>query len=141
MDVTHYNADGTLDIVFGNQGTTLIDFDGSSTLPDIAHAIALQSDGRIIVAGETTTLNGATPETDFAICRLNTDGSLDSTFGTAGLVMTDMSGAVDSAVRARDRAERRDHRRRGGGRSRRRGAVHARAARSTRRSTPTASSC
>src|SRR5688572_1161432 len=58
---------------------------------DLAHAIAIQSDGRIVAAGL------ANPG-DFGLVRYNTDGSLDTTFGIGGKVTTDFSGRFDSAA-------------------------------------------
>ena len=57
-----------------------------------ARAVAIQANGRIVVAGSITDLN--TFNDDFALARYNTTGALDSTFGTGGLVTT---GFGDSA--------------------------------------------
>lgn len=67
---------GSLDASFGNGGivTTPNTSDG--------RAMAIQSDGKIVVAGQATLPNG-TPE--FAVARYNTDGSLDAAFGTGGI--------------------------------------------------------
>ncbi|ULH17568.1 hypothetical protein MF271_21190 (plasmid) [Deinococcus sp. KNUC1210] len=84
--VVRYTRDGSLDQSFGNGGRVLIDFAGST---DIARAVALQSDGRILVAGGVTTGNAER----FGLARLNTDGSLDNGFGTGGKVTTAFSGS------------------------------------------------
>jgi uncharacterized delta-60 repeat protein len=65
--LARYNPDGSLDTSFDGDGqlTTRADVDGS--------ALALQPDGKILVAGAS-------------IVRLNRDGSLDSRFGQAGVV-------------------------------------------------------
>ena len=55
-------------------------------------AITLQSDGKIVVAGVASHL--ATQQ-DFGVARYNTDGSLDSTFGSGGTVSTDFSAGGD----------------------------------------------
>jgi uncharacterized delta-60 repeat protein len=63
-----------LDPTFSGDGKALIDFAGAD---DVAHAVAVQSDGKIVVAGETqVTVNGV-KKTAFAAIRLNPDGSLD----------------------------------------------------------------
>jgi uncharacterized delta-60 repeat protein len=82
---------GTLDPTFGNGGKVYTGFGpGNST----ANAVAVQPDGKIIVGGSALTANTVnTWEKDannFTLARYNTDGSLDSTFGYDGKVMTDM---------------------------------------------------
>ncbi len=73
--VVRYNADGTLDTDFGTGGkvTTAI---GNGD--DEAYSVAIQGDGKIVVAGEAG--NGA--NRDFAVARYNADGTVDTTFGT-----------------------------------------------------------
>jgi uncharacterized delta-60 repeat protein len=64
-----------------------------------AFAVAIQPDGKILACGYAQ--SGATPaadSSDFAIARLNPDGSLDTTFGSGGKVTTDFSGHNDFAV-------------------------------------------
>jgi uncharacterized delta-60 repeat protein len=91
--VTRYNADGRPDTSFGphHNGQVLSAF----TEPAAATAVALQGDGRIVVAGYTqdpTSLNW-----DFALARYNTDGSLDTSFGTGGGVTTSFGAFGSSA--------------------------------------------
>ena len=76
--VARYNADGTLDAGFSSDGklTTRI---GASTV-DLAYAVAVQSDNKIVVAGSTNS--------DAALVRYNNDGSLDTTFDSDGKVTT-----------------------------------------------------
>src|SRR5262249_40478248 len=81
--VIRYNADGTLDTSFGDQGLAMPGR-GSNTY---ASSLALQADGKI-VTGETT--NGY----DFTLARYTPYGALDGTFGTGGRVTT---GFSDSA--------------------------------------------
>lgn len=78
---------GTLDVTFGSGGivTTSI---GSNY--DIGNSVAIQMDGKIIVAGQT--YNGA--YNDLALVRYNSNGSLDNTFGFGGKVTADI-GDVD----------------------------------------------
>ncbi len=89
--LARYNADGSLDPTFGTGGKVITDFSGDG---DYAHAVTLQSDGKIVVAGETTSGTG---NHDFGLARYNADGSLDPTFGTGGKVTTDFFRDVDSA--------------------------------------------
>jgi len=85
--VARYNPDGSLDTSFGVGGVTTTDFGGSEQV----NAVILQADGKIVAAGYT--LPSGLPG-DFALARYNPDGSLDTTFGTAGKVTTDL-GSFD----------------------------------------------
>src|SRR6185295_9692863 len=76
---------------FGLGGVTVTDF---ANTDDIAFAIAIQSDGKIVVAGHSDT--GPTLS-DFALARYNADGSLDSSFGVGGKVLTDFENDYDTA--------------------------------------------
>ena len=76
--VARYNGDGTLDASFDGDGKVTVNFGGYSSF---ASSVALQSNGKIVVSG------GA--GNDFALVRLNTEGSLDTSFDTDGKVTTD----------------------------------------------------
>ncbi len=97
--LARYNTDGTLDATFGAAGQVVTDFGpafvgsdpSNCALPiadfhgtDVAFALALQLDGKLVAAGVSTG--------DFALARYNADGSLDTTFGTCGRVITDFAG-------------------------------------------------
>ncbi len=81
-------APGDLDPSFGRGGQMLTDFDAST---DIAHAVALQADGHVVVGGTTYRGNDFSTE-DFAIARYRADGTLDPSFGRKGRVTTDFPG-------------------------------------------------
>ena len=85
-----YNSDGSLDNTFDTDGIVTTHL-GMGL--DYANSVALQSDGKIIVAGSF--YNGT--NTDFAIVRYNSDGSLDNTFETDGIVTTTIGSANDIA--------------------------------------------
>lgn len=86
--LVRYTSDGKLDTTFGGgTGWVQTDFSGSS---DTAHAMVLQPDGKIVLAG---TAHQNTTGDDFALARYNTDGSLDTTFGNGGKVTTNFSSA------------------------------------------------
>src|SRR5438067_7447789 len=89
-------VDGDLDPTFGTGGKVLTDFDHST---DIANAMAVQTDGKLVVVGATYRDNDFSNE-DFAVARYNPDGTLDITFGGGGKVQTDFPGlaAVASSV-------------------------------------------
>jgi uncharacterized delta-60 repeat protein len=92
--VARYNADGSLDAGFGVGGLVTTNFgtnlDGTGT-DDSPVGVAIQSDGKIVVAG-TTDPPGADPG-DLAIARYEPDGDLDPTFDGDGLLTTDLGGA------------------------------------------------
>lgn len=80
---------GSPDNTFGTGGKVITDVSGNE---DNGNAIAIQSDGKILVAGNTT-MNGASY--DCAIVRYNPDGSLDNSFGKGGKVVTDYGGTIE----------------------------------------------
>jgi uncharacterized delta-60 repeat protein len=84
---------GTLDLSFGNQGKVITDIDGYD---DYANSVAVQKDGKIVVAGysfndQNFSFGG------FLVCRYQTNGNLDSSFGINGKVVTAFSGSDDLA--------------------------------------------
>ena len=87
--LARYNRTGSLDSAFGSGGKTRTEF----AQPSEATALAIQPDGKIVLAGMTGTVN---VDFDFALARYNRDGTLDSTFGVGGKVTTDLS-QVDAA--------------------------------------------
>jgi uncharacterized delta-60 repeat protein len=84
--LARYNGDGSPDASFDSDGKVLTDFAGKS---DTGTALDLQIDGKIIVAGYTSN----NVHTDFALARYNSDGALDTTFGTGGRAATDLASA------------------------------------------------
>jgi uncharacterized delta-60 repeat protein len=88
--VVRYHTDGSLDSTFGVGGKATTDFTNST---DEARGLALQPDGRIVVAGSA--FNGTTLA-DFALARFNPDGTLDLGFGRGGKVRTDFSRNLDA---------------------------------------------
>jgi uncharacterized delta-60 repeat protein len=92
MALVRYNADGSTDNAFGPYGNGLVITD-IGTAHNEAYSIALQSDGKIVLAG----YSGDGAAYDFALARYNTDGALDPTFGTAGIVTTAIGTGHDLA--------------------------------------------
>lgn len=80
--LTRLNTDGTYDHTFGLNGVV------TTTLPDVYSAnttgMTLQSDGKIVVTGSSVPVGLAA--SDWFLVRYNSDGSLDTTFGTGGIV-------------------------------------------------------
>ncbi len=94
--VARYNPNGTLDTAFGNNGTVIPPIQASQRHPVTSQpktiAVAVQADGKIVVAGSSGTA--------FGLTRLNPDGSVDVSFGTAGVVTTSFGRAGDDGARA-----------------------------------------
>ncbi len=89
--VVRYNTDGTLDNSFGTNGRTITT---AQFEQEGAYSIAIQSDGKILVAGYWF---DNFPAYAFILVRLNSDGSLDNSFGTNGKVITDIDSGQDEA--------------------------------------------
>ena len=89
--LARFNNDGSLDTSFGSGGEVTTDFGGNG---DVSQGIAIQMNGRIVAVGYT---EGDT-DTDFALARYKTDGTIEKSFGRAGRVTTDFNGTRDSAA-------------------------------------------
>jgi uncharacterized delta-60 repeat protein len=81
FSLARFNPDGTLDINFGVNGTVRTPFDNFNS-GDKAWCMALQPDGKIILAGTSATSS----QTSIALARYNSDGVLDTTFDGDGKV-------------------------------------------------------
>ncbi len=91
--VARYNPNGSLDTTFSGDGKQLTDFGGA--FGDRADAVALQSDGKIVVAGIVDDFRPS----DFALARYNPNGSLDGTFSGDGMQRTDFGfGGTEGAT-------------------------------------------
>ncbi len=82
--VVRYNANGTLDPSFNKNGKATADFGAH----DHGHSVAVHGDGRIVVAGYTTT---ETKE-ECALACFKANGSLDTSFNGTGKVTTNFGG-------------------------------------------------
>src|SRR5262249_25462043 len=88
--LARFNAGGTPDSTFGSSGlvtTAVTPFD------DFGWAVAMQSDGKIVAAG----YDNAAGSEDFAVVRYNANGTLDTTFGGTGKVLTQVGTGSDEA--------------------------------------------
>jgi uncharacterized delta-60 repeat protein len=88
MAIVRFTAAGAVDTSFDGDGVATVDVGVDD---DRATAVALQTDGKIVVAGSA---HNGTAE-DFAIVRLNVDGSLDTSFSGDGKASTGASGLVE----------------------------------------------
>jgi uncharacterized delta-60 repeat protein len=94
--LARYNTDGTLDSSFGTGGVVVINVAtvlSQSPQACLINSIALQTDGKIVAGGLRA---GALD--NFALARYNTDGTLDSSFGTGGVVVTNVSPGHSSDI-------------------------------------------
>lgn len=88
--LARYNHDGSLDTSFGTGGLVRTDFG----LGDIARDVAVQADGKILVAGSAVL--PTSPGIAVALARYNPDGSLDPSFGIGGKVTTNIRSFDES---------------------------------------------
>src|SRR6185312_15282973 len=98
-----YNTNGALDLTFGSLGRSTNNA-GGGTL-DGAYAMAIQPDGKIVLAGAAGIGNIPGPVTDnalansfVALARFNTNGIPDATFGNGGTVLTEVGSFSDYAL-------------------------------------------
>lgn len=91
-----YNADGSLDESFGDEG--YVDFNVSDGVQgDIISDIALDNEGRIVVCGQANILYFPDQHFDFALARFSADGEIDDSFGDGGVVITDAGSTTEGA--------------------------------------------
>jgi uncharacterized delta-60 repeat protein len=83
--LVRYNTDGSLDNTFDLDGKVITDFSGGN---DHAASLVIQSDGKILVVGESSY--------DVALARYNTDGSMDNSFSGDGMLTTDFAASFDA---------------------------------------------
>ncbi len=85
--IVRLNPDGSYDRTFGTDGIITIDFNANA---DVAFSVIQQPDGKLLVGGY-----GTITSRDFAIVRLETNGTLDATFATNGKYTRDVGGDSD----------------------------------------------
>jgi serralysin len=83
--LARYNNDGSLDISFSGDGTLTTAISPYFTQ---VQSIALQADGKILVAGNSRVIRN---NDDFALVRYNSDGSMDTSFSGDGMLTTDIT--------------------------------------------------
>jgi uncharacterized delta-60 repeat protein len=91
--LARYTVSGALDPTFDGDGKVTTDFGGRS---DGADDVALQRDGKIVAVGSG--FPAVVHPLDFALARYNRDGTLDTTFGNGGKVLTTFApNSIESA--------------------------------------------
>ena len=89
-----YNTNGSLDTGFGTNGVVIYVSDQWYNYRLTLNKLAIQDDGKIVVAGYTMNPDDST---DMLLLRYNTNGTLDTGFGTNGVVTYD-TYVYDDAV-------------------------------------------
>jgi len=92
--VARLETSGILDGTFSGDGKTTVAFDLGGSGEDFVFGMALEADGRIVVAGRA---DGPSGNRDFGVARLDANGALDTTFGSSGTmtVAFDLGGGED----------------------------------------------
>ena len=83
MLVGRVTARGDLDPSFANSGYLRMQTGAGTSPASVAHAMAVQSDGKLVIGGSGSDSGGSDA---YAVARLYGDGSADGTFGSGGLV-------------------------------------------------------
>jgi uncharacterized delta-60 repeat protein len=95
--VARFNSDGSVDSSFGTGGLVSRDMDGSSD--DFTYGLAIQPDGKIVIAGTATASPNFNPAEHIALARFDTNGNGDFSFGSGGIfVITNYSAGYAMAL-------------------------------------------
>ncbi len=89
--LARYNADGSKDLSFGNNGKAITDFGAN----DYMHSTTMEADGKFIAAGysaEQSSTNDPARSRDIALAKYNINGTLNGCFADRGKAITDLGG-------------------------------------------------
>ncbi|HET9912172.1 MAG TPA: hypothetical protein VFQ13_09805 [Anaerolineales bacterium] len=92
LAVVRHTSNGVLDTTLGGNGVVTTDLGQNESGNDLA----IQKDGKIVVAGESH--NQSEGSSAFLLLRYNNDGSIDTTFGDAGKIISNFGGSSASAT-------------------------------------------
>lgn len=92
-----YNPDGALDTHFADRGVLIFPTEYSASY---VRSLTIQPDGKIVIGGKITIRkeSWSVPNDFFFLARINENGTLDSGFGTRGVVKTDVGGGEITAL-------------------------------------------
>ncbi|HYV94293.1 MAG TPA: T9SS type A sorting domain-containing protein, partial [Chitinophagales bacterium] len=93
--IVRLNSDGTIDSTFGTNGATEIT---GIYQDDDKHTLSLLDDGKILLSGLSVLFANSIDDTNIALARLNSDGTIDSGFGTNGMTVTDSYNGFERAI-------------------------------------------
>src|SRR4051794_26643845 len=91
--LARFNADGSLDKSFGTDGQVTTSFSN-----DVARAVAIDSSGRIVVAGGDCSPPSNLCVLSFVVARYNPDGTLDPSFGDGGERLFSVDGCTNGVL-------------------------------------------
>jgi uncharacterized delta-60 repeat protein len=86
--VIRISVNGIIDASFGNNGYTLLQLDSTVYNDDEATSCVIQPDDKILIG--VITRSSLSSGRLFGLCRLNANGSIDTSFGINGVVKTDI---------------------------------------------------
>lgn len=92
--VARFDTDGGVDTSFGVNGIVVTDMRGTD---DYVAGVALQPDGKIVVAGTCAATTTSGTGTDFCVTRYGANGVIDTSFGSGGKVFTSLRDFDDTA--------------------------------------------
>ena len=79
---------------FGDKGIAVVNVAAGGKAAELARAVAVQDDGKIVIAGpvehDTAATGDAAKDTDIAVVRFDATGKPDTTFGTSGVAQLDL---------------------------------------------------
>ena len=93
--VARFDSDGGVDTSFAVNGMVVTDMRGTD---DYVAGVALQPDGKIVVAGSCAATTTSGTGTDFCVTRLGANGVIDTSFGSGGKVFTSLRSFDDTAT-------------------------------------------
>ena len=94
IEIVRYNPDGSLDNNFGLSGIVKLDFNNNY---DYGKSIQIMPNGKMLIGCSINLSNSPQFTQNYAIIRLNANGTIDNSFGTNGLVTTDF-GLNDDCI-------------------------------------------
>jgi uncharacterized delta-60 repeat protein len=89
LTLVRYNSNGSIDSSFSDDGLAIY---GSSGLHLYGHCVAIEPDGKIVLAGDAMGMQGGYRA--ILLTRFNIDGSLDATFGKNGVVLDEVNADI-----------------------------------------------
>jgi uncharacterized delta-60 repeat protein len=96
--LVRYLSNGALDNSFGTNGIVSTPLEGEAE----SSTLVLQADGKIIAAGNSWT---ETSYADFALARYLANGTLDTNFGTGGILYIDMGTGFNIITKVAQQAD------------------------------------
>jgi uncharacterized delta-60 repeat protein len=94
--VVRLQTNGAIDTTFGTNGGAFVGFSGFPIVN--AYALAIQSNGDAVVAGDTVLSTAFNAPADFALARFTSQGNVDTTFGSGGKTTTSFGSGTTAFV-------------------------------------------